>query len=368
MSIPVETANLLKALFAAALPAAPIAGHQDPWRAFLLQLCAAAHADAAMLILDAARGAAGRVWMTGPKPLLGPEHLPAMRHDRVYSQIDLPGIPAGAAPLRAVKSALGPGEAAVLCIQRQGRDFRAVDAVLLTSLAPFLGQALQSWRALAEDRARADLHVDLTRNLGAGAIVFTATGLIAEISDVARERLKTANDIRLLPQGRLDLASGDKAQALRDAIAATLRPRAKTVALELSTDPPFGLLLAPGNWAGQPAAIGYLRQTLDANALPPEIWAQSLGLRQSEARLAALLCDGASLKEAAAQLGWTIETARSASKQIFARTGVTGQPALIAKMLNSPVWLPGTEAKGKPAYEKGRSPLRPLPRSELSDQ
>ena len=240
--------------------------------------------------------------------------------------------------------------------------------MLLTSLAPFLGQALQSWRALAEDRARAALHVDLTRNLGAGAIVFTATGLIAEISDVARERLKTANDIRLLPQGRLDLASGDKAQALRDAIAATLRPRAKTVALELSTDPPLGLLLAPGNWAGQPAAIGYLRQTLDANALPPEIWAQSLGLRQSEARLAALLCDGASLKEAAAQLGWTIETARSASKQIFARTGVTGQPALIAKMLTSPVWLPGTVAQGKPAHAKGRSPLRPLARAELSDQ
>jgi DNA-binding CsgD family transcriptional regulator len=367
MSIPVETANLLKSLFAAALAPAPFARHEDPWQTFLLQLCAATHAHSATLILDGGRGA-GRIWLTGPKPLLGPEHVPAMRHDRVYSQIDLPGIPAGAAPLRAVKSALGPGEAAVLGIQSQGRDFRAVDAVPLTSLAPFLGQALQSWRALAEDRARADLHTDLTRNLGAGVIVFTATGLIAEISDVARARLKTASDIRLLPQGRLDLASGDKAQALRDAIAATLRPRAKTVALELSTDPPLGLMLAPGHWAGQPAAIGYLRQTIDASALPPAIWARTLGLRQSEARLAALLCDGASLTEAAARLGWTIETARSCSKQIFARTGVTGQSALIRKMLTSPVWLANAGANEKPSREKGRRILRPLSHPVPSDQ
>lgn len=335
----VENANLLKALFAAAVASSPALQKEDPWRAFLRQLCTATHADAATLLLDGARGA-GRAWVAGQRPGLGPQHLPAMRYDRIYSQIDLPGLPAGAAPLRAVKCAVGTAEAAVLCIERQGRDFRAVEAVPLSTLAPFLGQAVQSWRALAEDRARADLHERLSTRFGAGVIVFTATGAIAEISAVAKERLKTADGMRLLPQGRLALPEGERAQALRDAIAATLKPRADLVVLELSADPPLTLLLTPGHWADQPAAIGYLRHSMDASAMPHSHWAKTLGLRQSEARLAALLCDGLSLIEAATRLGWTVETARSCSKQIFARTGVSGQTGLIRKMLTSPIWLP----------------------------
>ncbi|WEK44129.1 MAG: hypothetical protein P0Y64_04685 [Candidatus Sphingomonas colombiensis] len=53
------------------------------------------------------------------------------------------------------------------------------------------------------------------------------------------------------------------------------------------------------------------------------------GLTHSEARLAAALADGASIAEAGASIGLTIETARNYSKRIYAKTGVRGQSELV---------------------------------------
>jgi len=62
-------------------------------------------------------------------------------------------------------------------------------------------------------------------------------------------------------------------------------------------------------------------------------------LSRSEARLLAQLCDGHTLRSAAEALGWTEETARSTSKVIFARLGVSGQPAMIRRIMGSGVWF-----------------------------
>ena len=53
------------------------------------------------------------------------------------------------------------------------------------------------------------------------------------------------------------------------------------------------------------------------------------GLLPSEARLANALANGASLAEAAEQMGLTIETVRNYSKKIFAKTGTRGQADLV---------------------------------------
>ncbi|WP_010138070.1 hypothetical protein, partial [Oceanicola sp. S124] len=59
----------------------------------------------------------------------------------------------------------------------------------------------------------------------------------------------------------------------------------------------------------------------------------------AEARLAQLICDGHSLAEAAATLGWTLESTRSASKQVFARMEVRGQGGVIRRMQSGALWL-----------------------------
>jgi hypothetical protein len=51
------------------------------------------------------------------------------------------------------------------------------------------------------------------------------------------------------------------------------------------------------------------------------------------------LGDGFSLAQAAAELGWTVETARSCSKQVIARMGVSGQTGVLRRMLASAVWI-----------------------------
>jgi DNA-binding CsgD family transcriptional regulator len=63
------------------------------------------------------------------------------------------------------------------------------------------------------------------------------------------------------------------------------------------------------------------------------------GVSRSEARLAVALCDGMTLTAAAQTLGWTLETARSTSKRLFARIGVSGQPGVVRAMHASAIWL-----------------------------
>lgn len=70
--------------------------------------------------------------------------------------------------------------------------------------------------------------------------------------------------------------------------------------------------------------------------------AQHFCVSNREARLATLICDGHSLKAAAAMLGWTEQSARTCSKFMFGRIGVSGQLDLVRRILNSSVWYKGS--------------------------
>ncbi|MCP5371453.1 MAG: helix-turn-helix transcriptional regulator [Hyphomicrobiales bacterium] len=67
-------------------------------------------------------------------------------------------------------------------------------------------------------------------------------------------------------------------------------------------------------------------------AMSTEMLVAAYGLTRSEARLAALLTEGGSLREAAAAAGITYETARSYLKTIFQKTG-TGRQADLVRLL-----------------------------------
>ncbi|NBB97428.1 MAG: hypothetical protein GVY34_04545 [Alphaproteobacteria bacterium] len=105
-------------------------------------------------------------------------------------------------------------------------------------------------------------------------------------------------------------------------------------------------LLAEGGCPRPSVAPGELRSLCDglsayglpdgrimlraARDLPsPDRIAAALGLTLSEARLARALGQGQSLPDASAALGLTRETGRSYAKQIYAKTGVSGQNGLV---------------------------------------
>jgi DNA-binding NarL/FixJ family response regulator len=64
-------------------------------------------------------------------------------------------------------------------------------------------------------------------------------------------------------------------------------------------------------------------------------FARLTGLPRREAEFAVALARGASIAEAAAELGLTIETARNYSKQVYAKLGLRGQADLVRRFHES---------------------------------
>lgn len=95
-----------------------------------------------------------------------------------------------------------------------------------------------------------------------------------------------------------------------------------------------------GALQGEPIAAGRLkaafairireadRLTIDAG----EVAAQ-LGVSPAEGRLAALLGEGRTIAEAAAAMGVSLETARTYSKRIYAKTSLRGQADLVRELI-----------------------------------
>ncbi|MCC1480096.1 helix-turn-helix transcriptional regulator [Roseibaca sp. Y0-43] len=171
-----------------------------------------------------------------------------------------------------------------LWLWRARGQFRAADSARLTSLMPHVAQAL----GLGQERARLAQALQTAQALHWRA----GLGLVGpDGPDATAERLLDAGGVVTTAPGTL--------RALPDGVSA------------------YGL----------PDGTVLLRAPRD---LPdPETLAHALGLTLSEARLARAVAQGQSLAEASASLGLTRETGRSYAKQIYAKTGTTGQPALM---------------------------------------
>ncbi len=241
-----------------------------------------------------------RFWLAGAcwdaqgvadQPL--PPALAGLRLRRVYTGAELaervPGL-CGDGDARALGLS-GPQGAAWLLLT--GAAFQARDSALLSSLVPHLEQAMEMAVQMQALRREAAQMQALARRMGVGAVRFGPRGEIAAADPVARALLARAGGQGGMAQGVVALGNGVE-------------------------------MLREGD-------TGYLRAT-DQPLPTPEVLARHLGLALPEARLARALGHGASLREAAAILGLTLETARHYSKQIYAKTGLRGQPDLIRRL------------------------------------
>jgi DNA-binding CsgD family transcriptional regulator len=108
------------------------------------------------------------------------------------------------------------------------------------------------------------------------------------------------------------------------------RPRA----IVLNRDPWLDMLLVPAALADgaagpAPAVIAYVHADILSSADRCEELCQIFDLIPCEARLALALSRGMSIAEAAVALGLTLESARTYSKRIYAKTGARGQTDLV---------------------------------------
>ncbi len=323
------------------------------WNGVCERLVALTRAAAAALIVPEARGALDQSALPVELAtmLLAPDDpcgLRRMRPERVYAAADLPGGGTQTAPwqIRALAMRLSGRDMVWLVLVRQGADFRAADGALLSTLAPHLPQAVALWQRTARARARAVLQADLGARLGARWLAFDADGRLCDHAPGTAKQLHRV--ARMRPGQRLEPTDAEVGARLDAALRRVMVEGALSEAVALGRPPAPALVLqpAPPEMAALGASvIGWVR-TPPAGAPRPELVAQLLGVPVSEARLALALAQGATLREAAAALGVTEETARSYSRQIFARTGLRGQPDLVRALLNSPLWLEARPKQG----------------------
>lgn len=327
MSYRNDQTGLIAALFDAA------SGQSAGWSAFLEVLVAMTQAEGAALASGPGQQAA-----IGRCSPFDDETVRQMRIDRVYAAENISGLVAEGW-IRAVKVRVGRDGYAVLQICRAAheRDFRSAEAQHLDGLVPFLGQAVAIGRAQRSALRRTALTERVASGLGAGWILFDRTGLILDLSPVALEWGRTS-DQRLQVRGRLETPDPGVAMQFRRGLAVCVEGKGP-VTVSMGGHPVAEMILTPETREGERLVLGLLRAQPMTATLGAAHIARNLGVSLSEARLIMQLCDGENLRSAAVALGWTEETARSTSKQIFARLGVSGQTGLIRRVLNSALWL-----------------------------
>ncbi|SDX24265.1 helix-turn-helix transcriptional regulator [Roseicitreum antarcticum] len=262
--------------------------------------------------------------------------------------------------IRIQAGSVGGGASRVwLAIGRGARDFDAVHSVMLSGLTPHLEAAVPMFHAARAARLRAAWGAQAFGACGLGWVLFGPRGQVADMDAGARTVLAAVPGVEMQCGARPTCADPGLAQTLAGALQRAAQGPGNVVPVRLCDSPAAEILLQAAPRIGLttepidtdpphvgdvpsgagPLVLGTLRgppQSLpDASALLCDMF----GLTRAEARMTQALVQGASIAGAAAALGVTQETARSYTKQIYAKLGVAGQGGLIGAVLRSAAGL-----------------------------
>ena len=271
-----------------------------------------------------------------------------MLEGQVYDFDELlePGHPDAEAYIRAVMSPSGMNAMRMIRVQGGGvnawliatrteGDFDGKDEALILRLAPYLRSVLRSFVVLEHERTSARLSGDVIHRLKYGWIALDGKGRVLDADAQGLLVLERSTLLRKDAQGCLTSSSRRRTRELIGAVRElALSPDARPRAVVLSRDPWLDMLLVRahrdvGSQTVVPAVIAYVHGDSAPSADRCEQLAQLFDLLPSEARLALALSRGMSLAEAAEDLGLTVDSARTYSKRIYAKTGARGQTDLV---------------------------------------
>ena len=221
------------------------------------------------------------------------------------------------------------------------REIGSATGALLTALAPHMRIALRSLVALERERFRSSVTEQAIEKLKMGWMTLDARCQILEATPNVEQLFQWGTLLRRGRYNRLVPAS----PAIDRQITALVKGYAevgdgRAQAFTLSQDPWVDMLVTPMRDAGMsrrlgPTAIVYVSGDRRSEADRCDQLVDLFGLLPSEARLAWMLSQASSIKEAAAALNLTEETARNYSKKIYAKTGARGQAELVRIVLTS---------------------------------
>jgi DNA-binding CsgD family transcriptional regulator len=251
--------------------------------------------------------------------------------------------PSEAEDARVVRVVAGTASA-VMAVARRGRPFSAGDGAVLSALAPHLAVALHTVARLAALEFRATAGEAALSRCGAGWIAFDPDAGVVDFDPVAAAAVAAVGGLLRTGQ-RLQTPAAEVGRALVSAAADFADGSGPTVRpLVLSNAPRLDAVLLPPSLTPEPlAGMAAMLALLRAGPAPlgprAPILTPLFGLTGGEARLAAALCDGYSIAEAAARMGVTLETARNYSKRVYTAVGVRGQAELVRAVLLSSATL-----------------------------
>ncbi len=214
----------------------------------------------------------------------------------------------------------------------------ASDSALLSSLSPYVAEAVRTASEL--DRERRDAQISATGlvHAGHGWATFDAEGRLTAIAPGTAKWWSEHKRHDPRPGERLLGLSRPTERALLENIRAVLEPTGRSPRpVLLSEAPPVEALLLPLPNAPTPS------QSLEVLALltlphppahdAPERLRAIHALPRREAQLALKLAQGMPIAQAATEMGLTTETARNYSKRIYAKLGVRGKAELVRRVL-----------------------------------
>ncbi len=247
----------------------------------------------------------------------------------------------GVGAIRQMRVRENTGVDAWLTLARQGPDFGPDDDALLTAVAPVLRGVLQLYVAMERERFAASLTAEAVRRLQFGWISLDKSGRVIDCDEQGALVLSGSHVLSRGANGKLMATRRDLEREIYDALDRIVeRPTSRPRAITLNREPWLDMLLVP---AGRNAAtstqavvaIAYVHGDNWGSSDRHEQLAELFGLSPREARLALAISRGMSLAEAAEEFGLKVQTARTYSKSIYAKTGARGLPDLVRIVMRS---------------------------------
>lgn len=237
--------------------------------------------------------------------------------------------PSGMNVMRLVRIGAG-GISAWLTVSRKEGEFPPSADALIAGLVPALRAAIAARIALERERTGASVANEAIRRMNFGWITLDAEGRILDADSHGAGLLDGG---AMLLRGRGGRLAARDPQVSREIAAAIRDPGERPRAIVLNREPWLDMLLVPANLrhaAGPaPALVAYVHSDSWSLADRCEQLGELFDLIPCEARLALALSRGMSIAEAAGELKLTVESARTYSKRIYAKTGARGQADLV---------------------------------------
>lgn len=240
------------------------------------------------------------------------------------------------------------GESLALVLHRRHDDLRPFtedNERALLQLLPHVENAVNLGRRLECQENRVRQIEEIADGLPIGILTFDRECIITWANDAAEDILRRSPHLRA-PGGRLCAVTSnrrDKFGAIvKTGVVSPFRVVSESLVLGADNEDELHIVIVPPTSDMDQSAL-LLSEPRRTQTAPIEEIARLLRVTPAEARVAAALCAGHTLKEYAESRGISEGSARNQLKQVLAKTGTRRQSELIRHLCSSVIFQTGNQ-------------------------